>query len=277
MSKVYTLHHFAGSGGTIIARMIGGIDRTVVLSEVHPDRVLPQPFNALFQFQKAYPSLVSDDIRKQMKRLFADEITLIQNAAKADNRILVVRDHLHRDIIENDLTYSQTFAVLKNHFDTFPIYTLRNPLDVWAAFKLNNWNQDKAEQTISFTDFLNKQVQALNYFKTLNAHIFSYDQLIDNTDTVMTNVAKYLGCTEGDGAYTGAIDRKIQYTGASGRSGSDKLAHRPTRWGILTKEEIEVIANHDAIKAVCSEYDITLFRDADNAPPRLKEVLQNYA
>ena len=58
--RIRLLHHLARSGGTVISRCLGAMDRVVLLSEIHPLGV--RMFDPLYQAHAWHGLLTDDDV-----------------------------------------------------------------------------------------------------------------------------------------------------------------------------------------------------------------------
>lgn len=247
----------------MLSRIIGGIDRAVVLSEIHPDRHLPQVFNPIFQFRKSY-GLDTPEDQTAFDNVFVEEIRAIQNICKRENRVLFVRDHYHRDIIVNRRSESRLTEVLLPHFNIKRIYTFRDPLEVWASMKLNNWLEGA-----SINEFLDLHARALDEFRgDLN---LNYHDACVRPWQFRKSVFKFAGMSELEGDLGGPIDNRQHYTGQSGRF-SKEMAPRPTRWGALSDGDIVAFANSQVYAELCQMTGLKLISDRD-IPPRVQRLL----
>ena len=247
----------------MLSRIIGGIDRAVVLSEIHPDRHLPQVFNPIFQFRKSY-GLDTPEDQATFDHVFVEEIRAIQNICKRENRVLFVRDHYHRDIIVNRRSESRLTEVLLPHFNIKRIYTFRDPLEVWTSMKLKNWLEGA-----SVDEFLDLQVRALDEFRgDLN---LNYHDACVRPGKFKRAVFDYAGMSEAEGDFGGPMDDRQHYTGQSGRFGKE-MAPRPTRWGALSDGDILAFANSPVYAELCQRTGLKLIPDRD-IPPRVQRLL----
>jgi hypothetical protein len=131
------LHHMARSGGTIISRCLGAMDRVVLLSEIHP--LGTRVYNPLEQAEDWYGLLTQDDIARASSTTldFADAIELVEQRCREQGRLLVLRDWSHIDYTGVPFTrpvyHSQLVRVLESRFRLLRFSTVRHPLDQWLS------------------------------------------------------------------------------------------------------------------------------------------------
>ena len=87
--RIRILHNLARSGGTLVSKCLGCMDRVALLSEIHP--LGTQMFNPLTQAHDWYGLLESEDINPG-KHDFVDVIKLIEQRCRETGKTLVIRD-----------------------------------------------------------------------------------------------------------------------------------------------------------------------------------------
>eukprot|EP00913_Durusdinium_trenchii_P005899 g5511.t1 len=131
------LRHLARSGGTMLTRCLGSMDKLVVLSEVHP-RGLRHTSPAL-QAQEWF-GLISKPERAAFERpgaSFVEFVTLVEQRARHKGRRLVLRDWAHIDYI--GVPYAPPtnrpalLEALSPAFEMHTAVTVRHPLDQWLS------------------------------------------------------------------------------------------------------------------------------------------------
>ncbi|MHC4976191.1 MAG: hypothetical protein ACYTF7_06255 [Planctomycetota bacterium] len=129
------LHHMACSGGSIIARCLAAMPGVALLSEVHPDMGMRARASALKQAQLAYSLLSEDEIHEH----FVRQIETIHANASAQSLHLVIRDHLHADLIAPGHFRHLTWECLDKLAPSLRCASVRHPIDVWLGLQHNNW------------------------------------------------------------------------------------------------------------------------------------------
>jgi hypothetical protein len=139
-----TLHHFACTGGTLIAKCIAALPNVQLLSEVDPlsryladgaPRFVPTDMVALLRQSSrgADQGLVIELFQAQMRVLHAD--------ATRRGWALVVRDHAHSHFCEGaDVPERPGLRqLMPPELPVLSLLTVRHPLDSLASLAANDW------------------------------------------------------------------------------------------------------------------------------------------
>lgn len=269
---LYTLHHFAGSGGTILSRVLGGLSNTVVLSEIHLEPVLPQQFNSWWQFANSYGGLIRHEDFAAFKKLEIEQLSLMQTMCARQGFDLIIRDHLHTDFFMKDRQVSDLYEALSALFEVKPIYTWRDPIDVWLSFKSNNWGVNIGQSPIiDVEQFYAKFELSLDYFSSIGAVFLSYEKLVADPSKFVAQCQSILGREE-QKTPSLKIDRKPHYTGQSGRVNLDQIAPRGTRWDILSQDEFLFFLRSEHYDQFCAANGLEALKERE-LPSRLASLL----
>jgi len=138
------MHHLPRVGGTLIAKCIGSLPNTVLLSEINPDAnievasELEPIFQAsfwyrLFSYQQAEEILNSE-------KDFVTKIALIHKRAEKRGESLVIRDWSYINYFAKPYRECPDFVLglanaLKNDFEIRQVLTVRHPLDQWLSWE----------------------------------------------------------------------------------------------------------------------------------------------
>ncbi|MHC4759520.1 MAG: O-linked N-acetylglucosamine transferase family protein, partial [Planctomycetota bacterium] len=137
-------HNMARSGGTLVCKCIGSMEKTILLSEIHPSG--HKYFNPIRQAHQWYNLLhpVDLDLLNRKQNIgFSTAIKLIEARCSEIGRQLVIRDWAHLDFIAVPFLQKPKFQMslvdhLKPHFDVKQIALVRHPIDQWLSLnKLN--------------------------------------------------------------------------------------------------------------------------------------------
>ncbi len=135
--SIAVLRHLARSGGTMLTRCLGSMDRLVVLSEVHPRAM--KHTNPAWQAQEWF-GLISKPERAAFERpgaSFVEFVTLVDQRARHKGKRLVLRDWSHIDYI--GVPYAvptrrpALLEALSPAFEISTAVTVRHPLDQWQS------------------------------------------------------------------------------------------------------------------------------------------------
>jgi len=132
------MHHMARSGGTILCKCLGCMNKVFLLSEVHPYGM--QWFDPLVQAYQWFNLFSKDEFEtlNASNLSFYQKIVLIYERAVGQNHHLVLRDWSHLDYtgapFVSNPSYSLTTAmVLQEQFNIVRIATVRHPIDQWLS------------------------------------------------------------------------------------------------------------------------------------------------
>ena len=217
--RLVTLHHLACSGGTIISKAIAAMNSTLVLSEIHPDRVIQPEFHALSQIRKGYGHLLAPEHEKAIRGHFRNEIGIAHEIATSIARTLIVRDHAHVDFAWNNRDHSLLIAQLQNHFEITPIITLRDPREVWLSLKREGWFDGTVDDLCAAHCRLLAAIP--------DAPVFSYEDFTSDPDATLLAISE-CGDFEYNADYMQRIDQVTHLTGDSGRKGT-MIEPRPAK------------------------------------------------
>lgn len=135
--RMRLLHHLARSGGTVISRCLGAMNRVVLLSEIHPLGV--RLFDPLHQARAWHDLLTDEDLEGLRRRppAFAEAIGLIARRCAERGLLLILRDWTHLDY--TGIPYAQAVyrprlaEALQTDFELVRTATVRHPLDQWLS------------------------------------------------------------------------------------------------------------------------------------------------
>jgi len=141
---VRLIHHMARSGGTLISRCLGTMNKVCLLSEIHPlgataikpERLRISPFGQAVRWHGLFTEADAKRFRTKPPT-FQQLMFMIEQRASAKRLDLVVRDWSHLDWVGLPFckpTYrsllSETF---QGAYDVKRICTVRHPIDQWLS------------------------------------------------------------------------------------------------------------------------------------------------
>ena len=183
MPGLASLHHFACSGGTLIARCLHAMQGAFVVSEVDPLSTMQAP-------QSALPRFAPTDLVRQMRngrpglgQIFTDHDAIdvflagLETLALRTSNLtgsprghaniqnkLVVRDHPHSHFcVAGSIPVRPTLAaILSLRFQLSSAVTIRHPMASYLSLLANNWDQTngldecvlRASQYVSFASLV---------------------------------------------------------------------------------------------------------------------------
>jgi len=223
---VRLIHHFACTGGTLIAKCVASMPNTQLLSEVEPHSTIPQQRRSKFSPTDLI-GLVRNSSRgsesELESKLFVVALeTLYEDCTRKGLR-LILRDHAHSSYCTGPAISAAPHLrrLLKDRHPLQSVVTVRHPLDSWLSLNNNGWVHF---QPGSLDEY------AARYHHFLDDHAelptFRYEDFVGNPDQQLQDM-----CAALDLPYTD--DYKMlfavhQFSGDSGRS-SDVIGSRPRR------------------------------------------------
>ncbi len=138
-----TLHHFACTGGSLLARCIQAQPNTVLLSEIDPFSSLDRnsiafaPLDILKQALVGLRSLSDEGI----EATFLGGMTAMHEALCRQGQRLVLRDHTHSHFCTEAEPMGRPLirTVLEKRFVLRSLVTVRHPLDSYLSLRRNDW------------------------------------------------------------------------------------------------------------------------------------------
>ena len=226
------IHHFACSGGTLIAKCIAAQPNVFLLSELHPTTRL-----GLNTEKAAYTprDIVTQAIYGQIPEVdsLAEKI-FIQNIIETEKHVrrlggyLVIRAHSHADYCtDKPIPEVDTVTrLLEPYFDLKHLATIRNPIDSFMSLRENGWESFSTE---CFDDYCGRLLGFLKPFK--KDQIVKYEDFIERPEKLLFECTKKLDLP--------IFSDQLEYidifkvSGDSGRSGTE-IFKRPRK---LIEEE----------------------------------------
>lgn len=136
--EIRVLHHLARSGGTLISRCLGSMEKIVLLSEIHPlGCTIHNPLQQAYEWFSLFDEA---EVRANLSRefTFLEAVELIHRRVMEHDRILVIRDWSHLDFtgvpfLEKPSCRLMLADALRERYTVIPFFTVRNPVDQWIS------------------------------------------------------------------------------------------------------------------------------------------------
>lgn len=141
-APVRTLHHFACTGGTLVAKCVAALPSVQLLSEVDPlSRYVPPgdftPTDMVLLLRRSSQG-VSDSL---LAELFAAQVRVLQADAQARGLHLVLRDHAHSQFCHGSVVEERPTLreMLPAGLPVLSLVTVRHPLDSFVSLARAGW------------------------------------------------------------------------------------------------------------------------------------------
>ena len=243
---LFTIHHVAGSGGSIVSKAISAATNSILVSEINPfapirnENIKPffDPTSILWHL--TYNSKEISYRNKLKYFLFQMEVAI--DHAKNLSMNLIFRDHTHStfNFLEKDFFFNKKkvdslfiesvryFYELRNSQINFPraipILSIRHPLDNFLSARKNNWLQYYCGLNNDIDNYCKSLLKLQTYMQVKeNAEIIRYEDLCIDMDKTLSNIFNKI---EVDFKIPSLGDiNNIKVTGQSGRQ-SENIALR---------------------------------------------------
>ncbi len=221
---VRCLHHFACTGGTLIARHLAVQPNTVLLSEIDPlsrhhidgspPRFAPTD---LIQHLRYSPRAMSEEV---IGEVFLAGLEPLLADCRGRGRRLVLRDHAHSQFCHGAAPHDRPTlrALLMRRYPVRSVVTVRHPLDAYLSLAKNGW--------LHFTPGTLDEY-ACRYLAFLDAYegveIFRYEDFLAAPELHLRTICQAL-----DLPFAGVQTELVAVmplTGDSGRGGRSLQVH----------------------------------------------------
>ena len=140
---VRLLHHFACTGGTLIAKCIASMPNTVVLSEVEPHSHLQYGESRFFptdliRLVRAASRELGEDLESEV---FLAGLAAIRDHCRKSALRLILRDHAHSRYCTGPAVSPAPSLreVTQARYPSISVVTVRHPLDSFLSLTRNRW------------------------------------------------------------------------------------------------------------------------------------------
>ncbi len=221
------IHHFACSGGSLIAKCLAAQPNVFLLSELHPTTRLGMNTNKASYTPRDITTQAiygrAPDVDKLAEKIFVSGIIETEKHIRERGGYLIIRAHSHADYCtDKPIPEVDTLTrLLKPHFNLKNLVTLRNPIDSFMSLRNNGWVHFKPDSFDEYCGRLQKFLEAFN-----EDDIIKYEDFVEWPGGVLMEMAKRLDLdTVSDNL--GYIDI-FKVSGDSGRSGVE-IKFRPRK------------------------------------------------
>ncbi|MEO9778520.1 MAG: hypothetical protein ABJH07_23290 [Sedimentitalea sp.] len=224
---VRCLHHFACTGGTLMARYLAVQPNTVLLSEIDPlsrhhiDGSSPRfaPTD-LIQHLRYSPRAIQEEV---IGDVFLAGLEPLLADCRGRGRRLVLRDHAHSQFCHGDAPHDRPTlrALLMQRYPVRSVVTVRHPLDAYLSLTNSNWLHFTPD---TLDEYARRNLAFLDAYE--GVEIFRYEDFLTAPEQQLRDICKVL-----DLPFAGVqaeLVALMPLTGDSGRGGHG-LQIRPRR------------------------------------------------
>ncbi len=139
--KIRTVHHLPATGGTLVSKCIAALSQVRLLSEIDPlgstGGVGFQPRELFRQYRNQY-GIEGEDTHR---RYFLAQIKLVYELCKADEKMLVIRDHAQTQFQKknSNMVFRRSLLEFLGDYDLLSLVTIRDPIDSFLGCSLRGW------------------------------------------------------------------------------------------------------------------------------------------
>jgi hypothetical protein len=245
---VITLHHFPGSGGTVLSKAIAAMHDTLVLSEIHPDRDLASRFDPIKQLRTGYREILDQADMEDLDAQFVNEIETLWRIAARHNRVLVIRDHSYRDYIHHtDRDASRLVTLLSRKFSLTKLVSLRDPVDMYLSYEAMR-ARTETMPALSPEQLCSRFLRFADGFP--DATFVRYEDFVEQPALILEGLSARLR-VRFNPEFAEAIPTFTHFTGDSGRGG-ERIAPRARR--AISDETRAAFAESPSYAAACIRF-----------------------
>lgn len=227
---IRTLHHFACSGGTLIAKSIAALPGVVLLSEIDPLSEMHLPtnlrdpkfaptdlFGALLQSRRQInKNVIAEGFREATQAIVAGLAPRGQS--------LVIRDHAHSHFctqIDPSSRQSLHEILAEGCHPVLSLVSVRHPLDSFLSLHANGWLHFAPPTLATYSQ---RYVEFLDRHADLE--IFKYEDFVEAPESTLAKICQSMALP----FHASALELFpiIRLSGDSGRKGR-QIAERPRR------------------------------------------------
>jgi hypothetical protein len=225
---LFTIHHVAATGGSIMSQAISALTNSILISEINPKAGIAKTesmFNRTSLVEHCCRASGSDldDILKQ--EYFTTQLDICIKHARATGRTILLRDHSQSsfnhgapaprsDFMDSIQKWKNSSPVTCK---TLPILSIRHPLDSFLSARKRGWHS-RLSKTGRLDQYCKNLLRFQDYFSTFSTTV-RYEDLCRDYRGFLCNLAENLDIT----AHTPSAEeiQTITITGKSGRKSND--------------------------------------------------------
>jgi hypothetical protein len=228
-APIRLVHHFACTGGTLIARALSVMPAVTLISEIDPLSPIGLPARGATPPFRPHDLIFGGLVATrpitdaQAASVFAAGLGALHADLQADARHLVLRDHTHSQFCtDTDPGARPTLAAIAARVAPVrSVVTVRHPVESFLSLVAQGWTEPP---TATLDGYARRYHLFLDAYP--DAAIFRYEDLTADPEPVLERMCRALALPFRPGA--GGRLRLARLSGESGRSGT-RIAPRPPK------------------------------------------------
>jgi len=225
---IRTVHHFACTGGTLIARLLATMPNVTLLSEIDPLSTIIQawpgfrlfaPLDVLYRARTALRPVDAETA----ERVFNASVQELHAALHSEGAFLVLRDHPHSHFCtEVDPNGRPTLReMLLKVAPVRSVVTVRHPLDSFLSLGNNNW---KHFAPFDLDEYSRRYLAFLDRYEGMPT--YRYEDFVADLEPTLERI-----CADLAVPYLANAEKVVGLVSLSGDSGrsSNKVGKRSRR------------------------------------------------
>ncbi|MEO0341882.1 MAG: hypothetical protein AAF198_00450 [Pseudomonadota bacterium] len=238
-SRVITLHHLPGSGGTIITALLSTCDQLFVVNEKTPNPKFPEraprfnPNYLVSEISERYSFEFKDLSESQefqitLQNYFLNEIRVARKLCELRGRDLLIRDWSQKDFVTDKRSDNSRLLELLKNTDSKPAFsvaTIRNPIANFLSARRSGFLTNSPD-LLEWDGYCAMTIRFFEYMAESTNMVARYEDIIEKPETFLSDFSEKTGLAFSTD-FRGKLDR-YKLSGASGRS-DRVLAPRPVR------------------------------------------------
>lgn len=244
---IRTIHHFACTGGTVIAKCLASMPNTQVLSEVDPLSSLDDknttrfcPTDLIWLARLSTRGATNELVTE----IFLRGISAILDDSEMKGQRLIIRDHSHSHYCMGDQAGSRKTLreILEQKFRCLSVMSVRHPLDSFLSLRVNGWDHFSPK---TLDEYCKRYMLFLSHNR--NVPVYRYEDFVAQPKNTIREICERLQIS-----YNSDFSRLFYVYSMSGDSGrcGEIVERRPRRK--IPDDVIDQIDSSKSYPALCT-------------------------
>lgn len=245
-----SIHHFAGTGGTLICRCLAAMPNTQLLSEVDPlSTVGPRPTFVPTDLIGLAQNGSRPPQQAVLVKVFLAGLQVLSDEAHCSGFDMILRDHSHSHFCIGASVPERPSLreMLKKHYALQSLVSVRHPLDSYLSIQKRGWIQITPG---TLEEYARRYLAFLDCYDGIQ--IAHYENFVADPENEIQRMCEILDLRYNPDFRQ--IFEAFRLSGDSGRSGGDIAPRSGRAIPEKIKEELESSPSYEALCARL-EYD----------------------